>query len=414
VSPLPGVARPLRRARTALEALNFFMADMQAGIGPFLGVFLLQRGWATGAIGLAMTLGGVAGVVFAAPAGALVDATRRKRLYVILSGVFTVLASSLIWLSQAFWVIAGSQIATAIAGAAIGPAVMGMTLGVMRQKGFNRQNGRNQAFNHAGNMVGAALSGFLGWKFGFVAIFWLAAAFGVLSIASVLLIPRGAIDDDAARGLGEDRGDGRARGWRVLLECKPLLVLAACLALFHLGNAAMLPLYGMAVVAAHKGEPASVVATTIVVAQAVMVVASIVAMRMAEARGYWLVILITFIALPIRGLLAASVIEAWGVYPVQVLDGIGAGLQSVAVPGLVARILNGTGRVNAGQGAVMTVQGVGAALSPAIGGAIAQVVGYRIAFLILGGFALGSLALWLAFRGSTRTACDSPREPVAA
>jgi hypothetical protein len=27
--------------------------------------------------------------------------------------------------------------------------------------------------------------------------------------------------------------------------------------------------------------------------------------------------------------------------PVQVLDGIGAGLQSVAVPGLVARILNG-------------------------------------------------------------------------
>jgi hypothetical protein len=41
-----------RRARTALEALNVFMADMQAGIGPFLGVFLQQRGWATGAIGL--------------------------------------------------------------------------------------------------------------------------------------------------------------------------------------------------------------------------------------------------------------------------------------------------------------------------------------------------------------------------
>jgi hypothetical protein len=91
------------------------------------------------------------------------------------------------------------------------------------------------------------------------------------------------------------------------------------------------------------------------VAQAVMVLASILAMRMAEARGYWLVILITFIALPIRGLVAASVIEGWVVYPVQVLDGIGAGLQSVAVPGLVARVLSGTGRVNVGQGAVMTV-----------------------------------------------------------
>jgi len=104
---------------------------------------------------------------------------------------------------------------------------------------------------------------------------------------------------------------------------------------------------------------------------------------------------------------------------VQILDGIGAGLQSVAVPGLVARILNGTGRVNVGQGAVMTVQGLGAALSPALGGAIAEAVGYRIAFLVLGAFALVSLALWLAFRTTLRPACTGadgadPAQPVLA
>ena len=409
--PRHRVRRPAgRRAGVALESLNFFMADMQAGVGPFLGVFLQQRGWTTGTIGLVMTLGGVAGMTVTAPAGALVDATHRKRLYVVVSGLFTVLASSLVWLSQGFWVIAGSQIATAVAGAAIGPAVAGMTLGIARQQGFNRQNGRNQAFNHAGNVTGAALSGFLGWKFGFVAIFWLAAVFGMLSIASVLMIPRKAIDDDAARGLGASKGDAKAKGWQVLLECKPLLVLAACLCLFHLGNGAMLPLYGLAVVAAHKGDPAGTVALTIVVAQSVMVLASLVAMRMAEARGYWLVILITFIALPIRGLVAASVIAGWGVYPVQVLDGVGAGLQSVAVPGLVARILNGTGRVNVGQGAVMTVQGIGAALSPALGGAIAQAVGYRTSFIVLGAFALISLGLWLGFRPLLKSACASVRD----
>jgi hypothetical protein len=136
-------------------------------------------------------------------------------------------------------------------------------------------------------------------------------------------------------------------------------------------------------------------------------------MRLAQARGYWLVILITFIALPIRGVVAASVIQAWGVYPVQVLDGIGAGLQSVAVPGLVAMILNGAGRVNAGQGVAMTAQGMGAALSPAIGGAIAQAVGYRLAFLTLGGFALGSLALWLAFHRSMRAAGDRLAQAAA-
>ena len=405
--------KPDRRARTALEALNFFMADMQAGIGPFLGVFLQQRGWGTGAIGLVMTLGGVAGMMVSAPAGALVDATTRKRSYIILSGVFTVMASSLIWFSQSFWVIAGSQVATAMAGAAIGPDVAGVTLGIARQRGFNQQNGRNQAFNHAGNMVGAGLSGLLGWKFGFEAVFWLAATFGVLSITSVLMIPRNAIDDRAARGLeGDGDGDGgggKAEAWKFLFESKPLLVLAASLALFHLGNGAMLPLYGMAVVAAHKGNPAVFVAATVVVAQAVMIVASIVAMRMAERRGYWLVILITFIALPIRGLVAASVIHGWGVFPVQALDGIGAGLQSVAVPGLVARILNGTGRVNVGQGAVMTVQGLGASLSPAIGGAIAQAVGYRIAFLTLGGFALISLTLWLVFAPLLKRACTVQR-----
>jgi MFS family permease len=397
-----------RRARTALESLNFFMADMQAGIGPFLGVFLQGQGWKTGAVGTVMTLGGVAGMLMTAPVGALVDATSRKRSLIILSGMMTVLASTLILVSQHFWVIAVSQVATAVAGAAIGPAVVGVTLGIVRQRGFNEQNGRNQAFNHAGNMIGAGLSGLLGWRFGFAAVIWLAAAFAALSIVSILMIKREAIDDNAARGLSDNNGADQPKGLRVLLECKPLLVLAVCLALFHLGNGAMLPLYGMAVVGAHKGDPAGFVALTIVVAQAVMIVASLVAMRMARTRGYWLVLLITFIALPIRGLVAATLITGWGVWPVQALDGIGAGLQSVAVPGLVARIMNGTGRVNVGQGAVMMTQGLGAALSPALGGWMAQAIGFRAAFAVLGGFSLVSLALWLVFAPMLKPACANP------
>jgi MFS family permease len=111
----------------------------------------------------------------------------------------------------------------------------------------------------------------------------------------------------------------------------------------------------------------------------------------------------------VRGLLAAHLINHWGVYPVQMLDGIGAGLQSVAVPGLVARILDGTGRVNVGQGAVMTVQGLGAALSPAIGGWIAQGFGYPATFMMLGSFALGAIALWVGFAGTLRAACQGDR-----
>jgi MFS family permease len=394
------------RGRRALQSLNFFMADMQAGVGPFLGVFLLAHGWQSGWIGTVMTIGAVAGVLMTAPAGAWVDTSQHKRWLVVIPGACSVLASAVILLSQEFWPIALSQVATAIAGAAIGPAVSGITLGMFRQAGFNRQNGINQAYNHAGNAVGAGLSGLLGWKFGLPAVFWLAVAFGVASIISVLRIPRSSIDDRVARGLSDNaEGDQRAHGIKVLFECKPLLILAAALALFHLGNGAMLPLYGLAVVAAKQGDPSTFVAATIVVAQATMIVTSLLAMRMSATRGLWWVMLISFAALPLRGLLAAYFIKSWGVFPVQILDGVGAGLQSVAVPSMVARILNGTGRINVGQGAVMTVQGVGASLSPAIGGWLAQWQGYGPAFLILGAFAFGSLLIWTSFASQLKPAC---------
>ena len=408
-----------KRATTALQALNFFMADMQAGIGPFLGVFLQQRGWTSGPIGTVMSAGGVAGMIMTVPAGAFIDHTEKKRLVVIVTGICTVMASFLILLSQSGWVVTVSQVATAIAGAAIGPAVTGMTLGVVRQRGFNAQNGRNQAWNHAGNMIGAGLSGFLGWKFGMPAIFYLAAAFGVLAIISVLMIPERAIDHQAARGLehgekDDDSKGGQAEGFKTLLANKPMLILAAALACFHLGNGAMLPLYSLAVVGAGKGNAALFTATTVVVAQAVMIVAALVAMKMSAGRGYWLVLLISFAALPLRGFLAGTFIEHWGVWPVQALDGIGAGLQSVAVPGLVACLLDGTGRVNVGQGAVMTIQGLGASLSPAIGGWIAQALGYHAAFLILGSFALASLGLWIGFAGLLRPACEGKHREMTA
>ena len=390
--------------RTALEGLSFFMADMQAGIGPFLGVLLLAHGWRAGAIGTVISVGAVVGMIAVGPCGAFVDATSRKRSWVAVAGLLSLAASGLVLISQQFWVIAASQIVACIAGAALGPGMVGLTLGVARQAGFNAQNGRNQAFNHAGNLAGAALSGMLGWRFGFAAVFWLAAVFSVLSIACVFSIPKGIIDHAEARGLPESQsGDAaRPRGWVSLFENKALLVAAAALMLFYLGDAAMLPLYGMAVVAAHRGDPAGFVAMTIVVAQGVMVVTSLMAMKLAARRGYWLVLLFAFALLPLRGLVASVLITGWGVWPVETLDGITSGLISVAAPGLIARIMDGTGRVNAAQGATMAAQGLGGAVSPLLGGWIAQAWGYPAALAVLGAFALISLALWMGFARTLR------------
>src|SRR5258707_2257453 len=83
----------------ALLSLNFFMADMQAGIGPFLGVFLLAHGWQSGLIGTVMTVGGVAGGFVNAPPGGPVGWTQHQKGFLVLPPHLTRVASWLILLS---------------------------------------------------------------------------------------------------------------------------------------------------------------------------------------------------------------------------------------------------------------------------------------------------------------------------
>jgi len=80
-----------RPSNDAVACAHFFMADMQS-VGPFLGVFLLAHGWASGPIGTVMTAGGIAGMLITTPVGALIDSTRHKRMYVIGPGICTVIA----------------------------------------------------------------------------------------------------------------------------------------------------------------------------------------------------------------------------------------------------------------------------------------------------------------------------------
>lgn len=378
----------------ALNGLNFFMADVRDGLGPFLGVYLQERGWGPQDIGLVMTVGGLAGMIATTPLGALVDATRYKRALMIVASIAIIAATLTMLYVPNLSVTIGAQIIQGVAGAVIAPAIAAITLGLVRQAGFAHQLGRNEAYNHGGNMFAALAGGALGYVFGLQAVFWFMAAMAVGAIAAALLIPAAAIDHDAARGAGEGDGHGGS-SWSLLLTSVPLLVLATVLMLFHLGNGAMLPLLGQAMVARGDGDPSAATALTVVVAQLTMIPMALLAAKIAQNRGYWLVFVLALAALPIRGLVASSFSGFWVLVPVQVLDGVGAGLLGVAVPGLVAQILRGSGHFNVGLGGVMTVQGIGASLSPTLGGWVAQSYGYGAAFMALGGVALAALALWL-------------------
>jgi len=80
----------------ALNAVNFFMADVRDGLGPYLGVFLQEKKWSPTEIGVVMTIGGLAGMVATTPLGALVDRLRAKRFMMVVAAVATVLASLVI------------------------------------------------------------------------------------------------------------------------------------------------------------------------------------------------------------------------------------------------------------------------------------------------------------------------------
>ncbi len=390
----------------ALNAVNFFMADVRDGLGPYLGVFLQNEKWSPSEIGLVMTIGGLAGVIATTPLGALVDKVHSKRLLVIVAGLATVLASFLILYVPTFGATAFSQVATGIAGAVIAPGIAGITLGLVHQSGFTRQVGRNEAYNHAGNVAAAVACGVFGYMFGLGAVFVVLAAMALCSLIALAFIDPNKIDFDAARGAGGESGH-EVKDWSVILTCKPLLVLAATLLLFHLGNGAMLPLLGQSLVAQGAGDPSAYTSMTIIVAQLAMIPMALFAAWLAEKRGYYLVFVLALISLPIRGAIAALVTGPIGLYPVQVLDGVGAGLTGMAVTGLVARIMSGTGRVNAALGAVMTMQGVGAALSPALGGYVAQHFGYAASFMVLGCVAFFALALWIVATPIVAESCRS-------
>jgi hypothetical protein len=269
--------RQIRRANHALDAANFFLADVRDALGPYLAIYLLtERKWDAASIGVVMSAATIAGILAQTPAGALVDATRAKRTVMIAAAVVVTAASLILpWLSS-FWPVAISQATAHAAGVVFGPALAAVTLGIVGHRAFTRRIGRNETFNHAGNAFAAAASGVLAYLWGPTVVFYLLAAMSVASIVSVSAIPKRAIDHELARGLrdtpsGGGKTDAVPSGLSVLLTCRPLLIFAGCAIMFHFANAAMLPLVGQKLALQDKNLGTSLMAACILAAQFVMV-----------------------------------------------------------------------------------------------------------------------------------------------
>jgi MFS family permease len=382
-----------------LDWLNFFLADVRGGLGPYVGVFLLtQAHWDQATIGAVLTVSGLIGIAFHVPLGALIDATRFKRgLLIAGAAALTGSALAIAW-APTLPVVLGADIVMAVLGAVFAPTVAAVTLGLVGQAGLAERLGRNAACDRAGNIFIGALAGVVGWAFGQRAVFHLVPLFAVLTTITVLAIPANAIDHEQARGLDEDR-PGRGRrpaGWHVLLDRRPLLVLAVGIALFHFANAPMLALLTQKLALAHPGAETALVAACVVTAQLVSVPTALLVGARADTWGRKPILLAAFGALPLRGALYTVSNDPAFLVAVQVLDGIALGILDALIALVLADIMHGTGRYNAARGVLGTVQGIGGSLSNVVAGLIVVTAGYTAAFLMLAAVALAAFVVLLA------------------
>ncbi|WP_337737896.1 MFS transporter [Agrobacterium vitis] len=392
-----------RRSLIALAVLNFFLADARDGLGPFLDGFLATHGWSPMTLGIIATMGGVLGMVVTPLFGAVVDASPYKRTLIILP--VTLVTAAALWTlaSPDNLAVFGGQSATALVGAVIGPALMGMTLGLVGERAFSNQVSRNEVWNHTGNVFSLVCIFVLTSYFGQNGVVWLMVASALATIAAVLAIRPEEIDQDAARGLSdkgsrsaedEDHTAAQPSGYSMLVHSRGLIVLALILMIFHFGNAPISRLIAQNF-SIQLDSPFKTTAITTGVSQLAMIVVACAAPWMIARFGLRSVFFIALMALPIRGMIAGSFSSFAAIYPVQILDGIGAGLIGIATPIAAERILSGSGRFNVGLAAVMTVQGIGASTSNVVAGWLTQEGGYSLAYFVHGGIAALALLLFV-------------------
>ncbi|CAB3791455.1 MFS transporter [Pararobbsia alpina] len=404
------------RSLRALDWLNFFIADVQTGFGPFIASYLAARKWTQGEIGLMLSVGTITAMASQIPAGMLIDALPGKR-GAAAAAIVALMFSALLLGTSATWLpVLTAEIFHGFASCMLTPAIAAVSFALVGRMNLGDRIGRNARFASIGSAIAAALMGLFGEYVSVRSIFWLTAALGVPALIALSMIEPSRVEVPVPGSASEKKTDKAAASThretlRELLGDKRLLVFACCVVLFHLSNAAMLNL-AAGDVTAHMGDNVQlVIAACIIVPQMVVAMLSPSVGRYAQSWGRKPIMLIGFSALPIRALLFAGVSSPYLLVPVQVLDGLSAAAFGVMLPLIAVDIGGGKGRYNLCIGIFGLAAGIGATLSTSIAGFVADRFGNTVSFLGLAAAgALAVLLVWLAMP-ETKNSGLSPEKP---
>ncbi len=370
---------------------------MQTGFGPFVSVYLTTQRWTQFDIGLVLSAAGFVSLIGQMPGGALVDAARSER-FVAGIAIAAICVSALTYaVLPIFPVVLAGSVLHALASCVLGPAMVAISLGLVGHAAIGERLGRNARYAAVGNGLAAAAMGACGYLLSARAVFIVTVLLLAPALIALRAISGNEIDPERAHGAPPPRPAAKPPVKPgALLRNRPLLIFAGCLLLFHLANAAMLPLMGSVVTMRSSQWATLIIAACIVVPQFVVAALAPWIGARAQVWGRRPLLLIGFAALPIRGILFASVTSPSLLLIVQFLDGVTAAVFSVMVPLVVADLTRGTGHFNLGQGMLGTSIGIGAALSATLAGYTSDRFGSSSAFAVLTAIALaGFVMVWL-------------------
>jgi MFS family permease len=274
----PGEApAPSRESLRGLDWFVFFVADVQTGFGPFVAVYLTTQKWTQLDIGLVLSISGLVALAGQVPGGALVDAAKSERFVAGLAIAAIAIAALIYATFPVFAAVLAAATLHAAASCVLGPALAAISLGLVGHAAVAERFGRNARFASIGNGMTAALMGACGHFFSARAVFVITALLLAPALLALRKISAGEIDAERAHGGRPERLVEKPRTHTHLhvhmpavLHKRPLLIFAGCILLFHLANAAMLPLMGSALTMRSAEWATVLIAACIVVPQLVV------------------------------------------------------------------------------------------------------------------------------------------------
>jgi MFS family permease len=375
----------------ALDLVNFFVADVQTGFGPFVAVYLTSQKWTQVEIGFALTLGTMTSLIGQLPAGALVDSMRNKRTAASGALLGIISAALLLAVLPAQLPVLLAQVLHGFASCVMTPAIAAISLRLVGHAALGERLGRNARYSSIGNGLAAAIMGATGAYLSSRFVFFLTAGLCVPALVSLWSMGPG----PHAR-VQTASGAVDLSGLKRLLADRRLLICAVCVMFFHLSNAAMLPLAGAAVTMRAGNFANLIIAACIVVPQMVVALLSPWVGRAAEKIGRKRLMMLGWGALPVRGLLLAVLPGSWPLVAGQAVSGLSAAVFGVLLPLLAADLTLGTAHFNLCMGILGLALYLGAAISTSLSGEIADAAGTDVAFLVLAGIGvIGFLVVWL-------------------